>query len=266
MGSRTVFGRQAGGAPVAEAGWLVMQGSLDVFTLIFLALAVFVAWRLRSVLGTKTGHEKPPGEIFPRKAERPGDRAPDRPGDRPAQNEGNVVRLPTAAANDAAEPAFRWAGVTTPGSAVAAGLDAIAREERGFDAREFVAGASSAYEMIVMSFARGDRKTLKGLLSKEVFEDFDQAISERERRSETSETTFVSMDKAEIEAAEVRGKTAFVTVRFQPKLITVVRNNAGAVVDGSADTVLDVSETWTFSRQLGSRDPNWLLVATEAAD
>jgi predicted lipid-binding transport protein (Tim44 family) len=238
-----------------------MQGSLDVFTLIFLALAVFVAWRLRSVLGTKTGHEKPPGEIFPRKAERPGERN----GERPAEAGGNVVRLPTAAANDASEPPFRWAGVTTPGSAVAQGLDAIAREERGFDAREFVAGASAAYEMIVMNFAQGDRKALRGLLSKEVFEDFDQAIAERERRNEKSETTFVSMDKAVIEAAEVRGKAAFITMRFQPKLITVVRDSAGAVVDGSADTVLDVSETWTFSRQLGSRDPNWLLVATEEA-
>jgi predicted lipid-binding transport protein (Tim44 family) len=173
--------------------------------------------------------------------------------------------LPNAAANDTApEQGFRWTGVAQPGSAIAAGLDAIAREERGFDAREFVEGAKSAYEMIVMSFARGDRKTLKGLLSKEVFDDFDQAITEREKRNEVAETTFVAMDKAEITAAEVKGKTGLVTVRFAPKLITAVRNPAGEVVDGSADTVVDVTETWTFSRQLGARDPNWLLVATEA--
>jgi predicted lipid-binding transport protein (Tim44 family) len=229
---------------------------MDLFTLIFLGLAVFVAWRLRSVLGTKTGHEQPPGDIFQKRQQTP-----------PAQGgEGNVIRLPNAAANDAtrAEGAFRWTGITQPGTAIAAGLDAIAREERDFDARTFVQGAKAAYEMIVMSFARGDRKALKGLLSKEVFDDFDQAISEREKRNETAETTFVALDKAEITSAEVKGRTGLVTVRFSPQLITAVKNAAGEVVDGSADTVVDVVEVWTFSRQLGSRDPNWLLVATEA--
>jgi predicted lipid-binding transport protein (Tim44 family) len=118
--------------------------------------------------------------------------------------------------------------------------------------------------MIVLAFARGDRKTLKDLLSKDVFEDFDQAVSERESRGESAETTFVSMDKAEILAAELRGKLGMITVKFSPKLISCVRDKAGKVVDGSAETVVDLSETWTFSRQLGSRDPAWTLVATEA--
>ncbi len=226
---------------------------MDIFTLVFLALAVFVAWRLRSVLGTKTGHEKPP-EWLPRSGKPSA----------PQASEGNVIRLPNAPANDGAPPPFRWAGVTTPGTPVADGFDAIAREEPGFDANEFVAGAKAAYEMIVMSFARGDRKTLKGLLSKEVYEDFEHEIAQRESRKETAETTFVSMQKAEITAAELRGRMAFVTVRFQPKLISAVRDASGAVVDGSAEQVVDVAETWTFSRQLGARDPNWLLVATEA--
>jgi predicted lipid-binding transport protein (Tim44 family) len=230
-----------------------MQGSFDIFTLVFLALAVFVAWKLRSVLGQKTGHEQPPADIFQKKSAAP-----------PPAPESNVIRLPGAAANDPApEPQFRWAGVTTPGTPVAAGFDAIAREESGFDARIFVEGSKAAYEMIVASFARGDRKALKGLLSREVFEDFDQAITEREGRGETAETTFVSMEKAEIVSAEVKGKMAFVTVRFAPKLISTVKDAAGQIVDG-AETVFDVVETWTFSRQLGSRDPNWLLVATEA--
>ncbi len=151
-----------------------------------------------------------------------------------------------------------------PGSALAAGLDAIAREERGFDAKAFLGGAVAAYEMIVVAFARGDRKTLKDLLSKEVFEDFDHAIGDRESRGETAETTFVGMDKAEIVAAEARGRAAMVTVRFAPKLINAIRAKDGKVIDGSPDTVVDVSETWTFSRQLGSRDPAWTLVATEA--
>lgn len=229
-----------------------MQGSFDIFTLVFLALAVFVAWKLRSVLGQKTGHEQPPTDIFQKK------QAP------PVKSEGNVIRLPGAPANDSvADQPFRWTGVAAPGSAVAAGLDAIAREERGFDAAGFLEGSKAAYEMIVMSFAKGDRKTLKGLLSKDVFEDFDHAIAEREKRNETADTTFVSMEKAEMIAAEVKGKMALVTMRFSPKLISSVKNAAGEIVEG-ADTVVDVTETWTFSRQLGARDPNWLLVATEA--
>lgn len=232
-----------------------MQGSMDIFTLIFLALAVFVAWRLRSVLGQKTGHEKPPADWI----QRPGQAQPPA-----APAEGNVIRMPGVAANDGADKPFRWKGVTTPGTPVAEGFDAIAREEPGFDAQEFLQGASAAYEMIVMSFARGDRKTLKGLLAKDVYEDFEQEIEAREKRKEVAETTFVSMQKAEITAAEVRGRQGFVTIRFQPKLISVVRSAAGEVVDGSPDQVVDVAETWTFSRQLGSRDPNWLLVATEA--
>jgi predicted lipid-binding transport protein (Tim44 family) len=231
-----------------------MQGSFDIFTLVFLALAVFVAWKLRSVLGQKTGHEQPPGDIFQKKTQGPP----------AAQGEGNVIRMPGAAGRDAAaEQPFRWTGIAAPGSVLAAGLDAIAREERGFDAHGFVQGSKAAYEMIVVSFARGDRKALKGLLSKEVYEDFDQAITDREKRSETAETTFVSMDKAELVAAEVKGKTGFVTVKFSPKLISTVKDSAGAIVEGS-ETVVDVSETWTFSRQLGTRDPNWLLMATEA--
>lgn len=232
-----------------------MQGSFDIFTLVFLALAVFVAWKLRSVLGQKTGHEQPPGDIFPTKHQPP-----------PAaqQGEGNVIRLPGAGGRDnVTEMPFRWTGVAAPGSPQAAGLDAIAQQEHGFDAQGFVQGSKAAYEMIVVSFARGDRKTLKGLLSKDVFEDFDQAITDREKRSETAETTFVSMDKAELVSAEVKGKAGFITVRFSPKLISTVKDSSGNIVDG-AETVVDVSETWTFSRQLGSRDPNWLLVATEA--
>ncbi len=231
-----------------------MQGSFDIFTLVFIALAVFVAWKLRSVLGTKTGNEQPPGDIFQKKPTVP-----------PPAAEGNVIRLPGTAANDAgAEQPYRWTGVAELGSPIAAGLDAIAREERDFDARTFLEGSKAAYEMIVQSYAKGDRKTLKGLLSKDVFDDFDQAITEREKRSEIAETTFVSMSKAEMTAAEVRGKMGMVTVRFSPKLISVVRNKAGEVVDGSADAVVDVTETWTFSRQLGSRDPTWMLVATES--
>lgn len=241
-----------------------MQESFDVTTIIFLALAVFVIWRLRSVLGQKTGQERPPFEPMSRREPPPGLRGSGRPeGD-------NVVRLPGAGAERAAStatvepPADRWKGFAEAGTPVAQGLDEIARAEPAFSAQGFVEGAKMAYETIVTAFAQGDRKTLKGLLSRDVYEGFEGAIGERERRGEKAETTFVSIDKADILAVDVRGRVAQVTVRFLSKLITATRDAQGNVVDGSADTVVDVTDVWTFARTLGSRDPNWQLVATEA--
>jgi predicted lipid-binding transport protein (Tim44 family) len=237
-----------------------MQETFDITTLIFLGLAVFVIWRLRSVLGQKTGNEQPPFDPFARR-----DPPPARPG---APAEDNVVRLPGApgerAAGPKTPPADRWKGIAEPGSRIAQGLDDIARLEPAFDAQEFLGGAKAAYEMIVSAFAQGDRSTLKNLLSREVYDGFERAITEREKRGEKVETTFVSVDRAEIAGVEVRGSQGQVMVRFASKLITATRDATGAVVDGSPDTVVDVTDVWTFARTLASRDPNWLLVATEA--
>jgi predicted lipid-binding transport protein (Tim44 family) len=236
-----------------------MQDSFDITTLIFLGLAVFVIWRLRSVLGQKTGNEQPPFDPFARR-----DAPPPRPG---APAEDNVVRLPGAPGERPGPKlpaAERWNGIAEPGSRIAQGLDEILRLEPSFDAQEFVSGAKAAYEMIVTAFAQGDRPTLKNLLSREVYDGFERAIAEREKRGEKVETTFVSIDRAEIAGVEVRGSHAQIMVRFASKLITATREASGVVVDGSPDTVVDVTDVWTFARTLGSRDPNWLLVATEA--
>jgi predicted lipid-binding transport protein (Tim44 family) len=235
-----------------------MQDSFDVTTIIFLALAVFVIWRLRSVLGQKTGAERSPFK--------PVDRSRTEP---QARSEGdNVVRLPGADRVQPAPPPAAaprdWRGIAEPGSEIARGLEACVQAEPGFDPRIFLEGAKSAYEAIMIAFAKGDRKTLRGLLSKEVGEAFERAIVEREGNRQTLETTFVSIDKAEIVAVEVRNRVAQVTVRFLSNLITATRNAEGKVVDGSAETVVEVPDVWTFARTLGSRDPNWQLVATEA--
>ncbi|MGO4706564.1 Tim44/TimA family putative adaptor protein [Microvirga sp. 2MCAF38] len=235
-----------------------MQDSFDITTLIFIVLAIFVAWRLRSVLGQKTGSETPPFDPLARRGQ-PETAAADRD---------NVVRLPNTADEKTAAavvpPTERWKGIAEPGTPIALGLDQIARSEPSFDARVFLEGASAAYEMIVLSFARGDRKSLTDLLSKDVYEGFDKAITERDRKGEKVETTFVSIDKAEIKNVEVQGNNAQIVVHFLSKLITATRDASGAVIDGSPDTVVDVTDAWTFARTLGSRDPNWQLVATEA--
>jgi predicted lipid-binding transport protein (Tim44 family) len=236
----------------------------DIYTIIFLALAVFIFLRLRSVLGQKTGRERPPYDpLSSRDAVRSaGDKVvalPPRGAD--ASPPAAPVSPPDA---DEAKPANRWQGVAAAGSAVAAGLDAIAAADRSFDAAHFVNGARSAYEMIVTAFAEGDRRALKNLLSREVYEGFEAAIKERESKGETVETRFVSIDKAEITAAEARGKTAQITLRFVSQLISATRDRSGTVIDGSADKVTEVTDVWTFSRDLSSRDPNWKLIATEA--
>ncbi len=165
---------------------------------------------------------------------------------------------------ETAEPAERWKGIAEAGSTIAVGLDAIARDDPTFDAQHFVAGARAAYEMIVMAYAEGDRRALKNLLSKEVYDGFEAAIREREGRGETVETRFVAIDKSDITGAELRARTAQVTLRFVSQLISVTRDKAGNVIDGNPEKVTEVTDVWTFARDISSRDPNWKLVATEA--
>ncbi|MEA3027666.1 MAG: hypothetical protein QOF91_2951, partial [Alphaproteobacteria bacterium] len=156
-----------------------MRDVFDIYTIIFLALAVFIFLRLRSVLGQRTGRERPPYDPYSARDVARG------------STNDNVVTLPSRGGEtpskpvEAAEPAERWKGVAETGSMVAAGLDAIAREEKNFDAKAFVAGSRAAYEMIVTAYAEGDRRTLKDLLSREVYEGFEAAIRERENKGET---------------------------------------------------------------------------------
>ena len=242
-----------------------MPDVFDIYTIIFLALAVFIFLRLRSVLGQRTGRERPPYDPY---SARDAVRSP--------AGDNKVVTLqtnpPTAPVRPApagspeppAPAGERWKDIAEAGSTAAAGLDAIAAADSGFDAKHFITGARAAYEMIVTSFAEGDRRQLKNLLSKEVFDGFDAAITEREGRGETAETRFVSVDASTVTAAELRNSTAQVTVRFVSKLVSSTRDRAGEVVDGSADKVTDVTDVWTFARDVSSRDPNWKVVATEA--
>ncbi len=228
----------------------------DTTTILLLAVAVLIFLKLRSVLGQRTGRERPPYDPYS---------APDpvrnSPGDK-------IVALPQRASEPArpaesAEPPDRYADFAAPGSAVARGLDAIAAADKNFDVRQFIAGARAAYEMIVTAYAAGDRRSLKNLLAREVYDGFEAVIREREARGETVETRFISIDTTEITNAELRGKMAQLTLRFVSQLVSATRNRNGNVIDGSADAVTNVTDVWTFAREVTSRDPNWNLVATE---
>jgi predicted lipid-binding transport protein (Tim44 family) len=241
-----------------------MQDVFDFWWIIYATIAVVIFVKLRSVLGQRTGRERPPYDPYSaRDTVRPSTN------DRASTND-NVVALPGRAAEpvqrpvEAAVPADRWSGIAELGSPVAAGLDAIAREDKSFDGKHFVAGARAAYEMIVTAYAEGDRRTLKNLLSRDVYDGFEAAIRERETKGETAESRFVSIDKSDITDAELRGRTAQITIRFVSQLVSVTRDREGAVIEGSPEKVTDVTDVWTFARDLSSRDPNWKLVATEA--
>ncbi len=243
-----------------------MQNSFDMTTIVFALLAAFVVWKLRSVLGTRNGAEKPPGNPFASRA--PGCSGARR-GYADAGDSGNrVVPLPGAAEPPVANAPGkddRWKPNAEPGSKAWAGLDAIAAADPAFAIKPFVGGAKSAYEMIVTAFAEGNREVLRNLLSPEVFESFAAAIAEREKRGEKVTTTFVSIDKVVIDDAALNGRTAEIKIHFTAQMITATRDQAGTVIDGSPDKVVQIDDIWTFARDTGSRDPNWKLAATETA-
>ncbi|HUZ91606.1 MAG TPA: Tim44/TimA family putative adaptor protein [Methylocella sp.] len=242
-----------------------MQDSFDMTTIIFALLAAFVVWKLRSVLGTRNGAEKPPSNPFASRA--PGGLGP-RPGDPAHDSVNRVITLPGAAEAPAAaapDKDDRWKPYAEQGSAAWAGLDSIAAADPSFAIKPFVDGAKAAYEMIVTAFADGNHEILRNLLAPSVFDSFGAALTEREKRGEKITTTFVSIDKVAIEEAALRLKTAEIKIHFTSQMITATRDPSGKVIDGSADRVVQVDDIWTFVRDTSSRDPNWKLAATETA-
>jgi predicted lipid-binding transport protein (Tim44 family) len=231
---------------------------LDISTIVFAIVAIFVVFKLRSVLGTRSGPPRPPVDpALPR--------APSELQNAPAV--GNVVPLGLAgrasAPPDEAVAPDRWKGFAEPGSEIAAGFDAIAAADRGFAPDRFLSGARAAYEMVVGAFAAGDATTLRRLLAPDVFANFDSAIRARLAAGQIMTTTLVSIDAADFVEARLAGSVATVSVRFAAKLASATRDASGAVVEGSASEVADHLDVWTFSRDVRSHDPNWLLAATQ---
>ncbi len=235
---------------------LPANDSFDPSIFILAALAVFVVWKLWSVLGVRSDRERPA-------ADRP--RGPAPSGRIGAPPPAAAVAQTPAFAPAAVEPvADRWKGLAEPGGKGWTGLDAIAAADRNFSGPTFVEGAKKAYELVVEAFARGDRDTLHNLLSREVFESFAGEIARREQRGETAEAHVVAIESANVEDAQVNLRSAQITVRFVVRLVSARRSRAGEVIDGNATEALEITDLWTFARDVASRDPNWKLVATES--
>jgi predicted lipid-binding transport protein (Tim44 family) len=234
-----------------------MSQPFDPLNLLILGIAVVLLFKLRSVLGTRTGNERryDPVQRDQQQTDlRREDNVIHMPGREPARSDGDTP---------GEEGAPIWQGYAEPGSPVAGGLEKIAGADPSFSPRSFLEGARIAYEMIVSAFAEGDKKALKPLLSREVYDGFSAAIDTRQRNGETLESKFVGIDNSQIVAAELAGKKASVTVRFIADLISATRSRAGEVIDGDATRVRQITDVWTFERDISSRDPNWRLISTE---
>ena len=245
-----------------------MDGRIDVTTLLFLVLAVVIFLKLRSVLGRRTGHEQTRFERYKAQQE-----ARQRTSEVPEK----VVTLPRRDREDAdirpaqeqaarAEGEQRVRDFAAGNTEMGKGLVELVRADPSFDPAPFLQGAKAAYEIIVTAFAEGNRKTLKDLLNADVFDGFSRAIAERESRGEQIDQSFVGIKSADLVEAEVKGGMAQLTVKFVSELISATRDRAGVVITGDPKRIREVTDIWTFAREVMSRNPNWKLVATQAAN
>lgn len=227
------------------------NGSL-IEIVILAMIALFLVWKLGSVLGRRTGHERPHNDsiVGADKHERRANGASDRD---------KVVPLPgrQGAGAEVDIPAPK----VEPG--VAQGVTQIRIADPSFDPTSFVKGAGTAFGMIVTAFAEGDTATLRPLLSDDLYDEFSEAIRARINDGDTLENTIEAIKSTEIVDARMEGRTAFVTVKFVSSQINVTRNSDGEVTDGDPETATDVTDLWTFARNTRAADPNWTLVETD---
>lgn len=217
-----------------------MDGMIQI--LLLLGIAVFLVIRLRSVLGTREGFEKPPVTAAPQ---------------RDVRRDFEVIEGgPDRDITDHVED----------GSPQADALARMKSVEPSFGVSDFVQGARGAYEMIVMSFERGDLDDIKPFLAEELYDAFVDAVAAREDQGLTTEAEFIGVRETRITdvAYDEDLRFAEVTVRFVGELTRVIRDADGTVVDGDPNAVKKQKDSWTFARTMGSDDPNWILVATGA--
>ena len=130
--------------------------------------------------------------------------------------------------------------------------------------KEFLKGANIAYEQIITSFAKGDKKSLKGLLGKNLFTDFSQVIDERNKKELKYETTFIGIKSSKVLEFKKIENMYKVTVNFVSEIITCVKDKNNKTIEGNPDTIKTVNDVWKFSKNMWSTNPNWYLIETQA--
>ncbi len=217
------------------------SGSFPIDLVLFGMIAAFLVLRLRSILGRRQGYERPP------------EASPVQPVPGPA---------PMPPTIDAAAGTPRI--LPDPASPTGQALARMEAMGRGFTPAAFLNGAEAAFRMIVAAFAEGNRDTLKGLLSEDTFRAFQAAIAAREAAGEQQRTEIRAVEAATIEQADQRGNVASITVRFVSDQVNITLGRDGTPVAG-ADAVTEITDLWTFERDLTSPDPTWRLVAARSA-
>jgi len=221
------------------------MSSAVIQLLVLAGIAIFLILRLRSVLGTREGYEKPPlSSVGGTKEKQQG-----------ARRDFEVIE---------GGPDRDIIDYVDEGSDAAKALAAMKKAEPEFSVADFLQGARSAYEMILMAFEQGDMEEVKPFLADDVYEAFADVIRTREQEGLTVEANFVGIrDVSVVDAAFDRDtQTGEVTVRFTGELTSVVRNAEGDIVEGDPQAIRRQKDVWTFARQMGTGDPNWQLVAT----
>lgn len=236
-----------------------MGGSYAYIDVVLLAVvAAFLIFRLRSVLGWRTGNEKQRPDPF-----QPGPPAPPRPvarSDAPMKLPEKTAAPPPAHDVSAEPPKVEAIGL------LGQGLGQIGSADPAFTPDSFLAGAKTAFSWIVEAFAKGDSKALRPLLADDVYSNFASAIESRTRAGETLENHLVSIKSGDILEARLQNRIAYVTVKFVSEQVNVTRNRSGEVIDGDPVRVVTVTDIWTFARDSRARDPNWSLVATRTSN
>ena len=229
-----------------------MGNGVQFIDIIFFALvAAFLVLQLRRVLGRRDGHQGRRSDPLtpPLKRE---------------QTEDTVVQLPDRSGKPSEDESF--VADTEAETTLGAGLIRIAEADSGFQPEEFLSGARIAFDLILGAFIAGDQKTLKPLVSAEVFGNFARAINDRGKAGETMEDTLVGIKSADLVEAYMEEAVAHVTLKFVSEQVNVMRDENGDVVSGNPNLVTEVTDFWTFARDTRSRDPNWSLVATHSSD
>ena len=214
------------------------QNFMDPVLLIFVALAAFVIFRLFSVLGTRTGHESRPDVEGLQRPQRP-----------------QSVELSDDADPADDIPAPKKAAISDAGKS-------LQEADPSFDELQFLQGARSAYEMIVEAFAVGDLKSVRRFLADPVYEAFKAAVAAREEAGQKFDLKFVGIDEASVVESVVGSKTIEAVTAFSSNQVRATFDADGNVVDGDPNRIDLIKDRWTFSRNLKSKDPNWILVAT----
>nr|WP_322963998.1 Tim44/TimA family putative adaptor protein [Sphingomonas sp. SGZ-02] len=215
-----------------------------LFYVVLLAMvALFLALRLYSVLGKRTGHEQQP---LARSAD-------DRPLPVTLPRATEAAQVPTPVANRNIDPRAEQ------------GLRAVIAGESGFDVAQFLNGAQAAYRMTLEAFWKGDEDALADLVEADVLAAFSEAIEQRREAGQTLDNRLIRIDSAKIVDAAVEGREARITVRFDADIAAVTRDAEGQVIAGSLSDAVETHDVWTFARTLKSGDPNWKLVDTDEA-